>query len=55
MSASSPDTRHYLFSDIYTHITMTNVITLYPAGTESAGPRTMPITTIKTTMRRYYA
>ncbi|QEC75366.1 cytochrome c biogenesis protein CcsA [Mucilaginibacter ginsenosidivorax] len=34
--SASPDTRHYLFSDIYTHITLTNAITPTEAGTESA-------------------
>ncbi|WP_184548576.1 cytochrome c biogenesis protein CcsA [Mucilaginibacter sp. FT3.2] len=34
--SASPDTRHYLFSDIYTHITLTNAITATEAGSESA-------------------
>ncbi|MFD2147199.1 hypothetical protein [Mucilaginibacter antarcticus] len=34
---SSPDTRHYLFSDLYTHVTMANTITLPDEGGEQAG------------------
>jgi cytochrome c-type biogenesis protein CcmF len=34
--AASPDTRHYLFSDLYTHITLTNAITPVEAGGEAA-------------------
>jgi cytochrome c-type biogenesis protein CcmF len=34
--ASSPDTRHYLLHDMYTHITMTNAITATEGGSESA-------------------
>jgi len=34
--ASSPDTRHYLLHDLYTHITMTNAITATEGGSENA-------------------
>jgi cytochrome c-type biogenesis protein CcmF len=34
---SSPDTRHYLFSDLYTHINMSNAIALPNEGGEEAG------------------
>nr|WP_067063258.1 cytochrome c biogenesis protein CcsA [Mucilaginibacter sp. L294] len=34
--SSSPDTKHYLFHDMYTHITMTNVISAEPEGGETA-------------------
>jgi cytochrome c-type biogenesis protein CcmF len=33
---SSPDTKHYLFSDLYTHVNMSNAIT-YDEGAEAAG------------------
>jgi cytochrome c-type biogenesis protein CcmF len=33
---NSPDTKHYLFSDLYTHVNMTNAITI-GEGTEAAG------------------
>jgi cytochrome c-type biogenesis protein CcmF len=33
---SSPDTRHYLFSDLYTHVNMSNAIT-YDEGAQAAG------------------
>ncbi|MDB5115921.1 MAG: cytochrome biosis protein, partial [Mucilaginibacter sp.] len=33
---SSPDTKHYLFSDLYTHVNMSNAIT-FDEGTEAAG------------------
>lgn len=32
--SSTPDTKHYLFHDLYTHITMTNVITTGPKEEE---------------------
>jgi cytochrome c-type biogenesis protein CcmF len=32
--SSSPDTRHYLFRDLYTHITMTNIISTDPKAAE---------------------
>jgi cytochrome c-type biogenesis protein CcmF len=34
--ASSPDTKHYLFHDMYTHITMSNAISATEGGAESA-------------------
>ncbi|GGG99500.1 cytochrome c biogenesis protein CcsA [Mucilaginibacter phyllosphaerae] len=34
--SSSPDTRHYLFHDLYTHITMTNVISTAPQEQEAS-------------------
>ncbi|MGN8072041.1 cytochrome c biogenesis protein CcsA [Mucilaginibacter sp. SG564] len=34
--ASSPDTKHYLFHDMYTHITMSNAISATEGGSESA-------------------
>jgi cytochrome c-type biogenesis protein CcmF len=33
---SSPDTRHYLFSDLYTHVNMSNAIT-YDEGAQASG------------------
>jgi len=33
--SSSPDTRHYLLHDLYTHITMTNVISTQPKAEEA--------------------
>jgi cytochrome c-type biogenesis protein CcmF len=33
---ASPDTRHYLFSDLYTHVTYTNAMEI-GEGTEAAG------------------
>ena len=35
--ASSPDTRHYLFHDLYTHITMTNSLSLTEGTPDEAG------------------
>ncbi|WP_454803023.1 cytochrome c biogenesis protein CcsA [Mucilaginibacter phyllosphaerae] len=34
--SSSPDTKHYLFHDMYTHITMTNVISTAPKEEEAS-------------------
>jgi cytochrome c-type biogenesis protein CcmF len=34
--SSSPDTKHYLFHDMYTHITMTNVISTEPQEAEAS-------------------
>jgi cytochrome c-type biogenesis protein CcmF len=34
--SSAPDTKHYLFHDMYTHITLTNVITTKPPEEEAA-------------------